>query len=184
MVAAAVVASAMATGQTLSAAPDVPTVVLHLTSLIDVPPNDLANAQKTAAESYARIGVRLVWTDVLARAADGALHLEVILLGEQTADGKNANRTAFGQAGRATGRAYIYCARIADYARHSGSDPARVLALVLAHEVGHMLLPQHSHTPSGLMRGTWTGRIVRVPHFTADQAVTIRTLLTTATAAN
>jgi hypothetical protein len=186
VVVAAMVASAMGTGQAVAASPDMPTVVLHVAALIEVPADQLADAQKTASQTYAHIGVRLVWTGGFARtaAADGALHLDVILIGAAAADRMNANRTAFGQAIRAAQRAYIYLGRIVDHARHTSVDPAWVLALVLAHEVGHMLLPEYSHAPSGLMRATWDGRIVDVPDFAADQAATIRTLLTTTTAAN
>jgi hypothetical protein len=176
------VGTAIAPGRALGAPPDWPTVVLHVTPMVHVPADRLANAQKIATRTYANIGVRIVWTNGYARAAapDGALHLDVILVGEAAADSKNSNRTAFGQAGRVIRRAYIYYSRITDHARLTDGDPVWVLALVLAHEVGHMLLPEYSHSLSGLMRAKWEGRIEIVPDFAADQAATIRSLLTTA----
>jgi hypothetical protein len=181
VVAATLVASVIGPGRALGASPDMPTVVLHVNHLVDVPADQLAEAQKIATRTYANIGVRLVWTGGFARATapDGALHLDVILLGAAAADRKNANRMAFGQAGRVIRRAYIYYSRIADHARETSTHLAMILAFVLAHEVGHMLLPEYSHAPSGLMRARWEGRLMFVPDFAADQAATIRALLTT-----
>jgi hypothetical protein len=158
------------------------TVVLHVTDYELVPGGLLAEAQKAASDVYARIGVRLVWTDGSAKlaAADGSLHLDVTILNATMTARRAPAPGTFGQASYITRCAYIYYRRIIWYALQSGSDPARVLALVLAHEVGHMLLPEYSHAPSGLMRATWDRRIVHVPDFMPAQAATIRTMLTSA----
>jgi hypothetical protein len=183
-VVAAIVVTLIAPGRALGAPLEMPIVVLHVTPHVDVPADRLANAQKIATRTYAKIGVRLVWTGGLARAAaaDGALHVDVLLLGEDDANAKNPKRTAFGQAGREIRRAYIFYSRITDHARRTKGDSTLVLAFVLAHEVGHVLLPEHSHASSGLMRGNWEGRIDCVPDLDPDQAATIRTLLSEALA--
>src|SRR5262249_47183034 len=107
---------------------------------------------------------------------DGALHLNVILLSaEMTARRQPAPAPmTLGQASRETRRAFIYSARVINHAIQTGSDPSWVLALVLAHEVGHMLLPVYSHTTSGLMRPYWEGRIAAIPDFLPSQAEEIR----------
>ena len=51
---------------------------------------------------------------------------------------------------------------------------------LLAHEIGHVLLPDHSHSPVGIMRATWEDRIVNVPGFTDEQGATMRALLAAA----
>ena len=88
-----------------------------------------------------------------------------------------SRKTVFGRASRPIRRAYIFYDRILDHARLTGSNVARLLGAVIAHEVGHLLLPAFSHSPTGIMRAHWGGRIVRVPDFTVDQGMTIRTLL-------
>jgi hypothetical protein len=140
---------------------------------------DRIEAQKRATRVYERIGVRLAWTngDAADAPADGALHLDVVVLPGDMADQKSADQTALGQAGHVTRRAYIFFSRIEAYAIQTGSDPARVLAAVLAHEIGHMLLPVYSHSPSGLMRARWIGRVGDVPDFDRQQGETIRSLL-------
>jgi hypothetical protein len=87
-----------------------------------------------------------------------------------------------GRASRPTSRAYIFYDRVFDHARMTGSDVSRLLAGVIAHEVGHLLLPALSHAPSGIMRAHWDRQMVRVPDFTVDQGATIRTRLAAARA--
>jgi hypothetical protein len=156
-----------------------PAVVLHVSDLAGVPPHDRADAQGGATRVYERIGVRLVWTngDAAHAPADGALHLDVIILTGAMADRHNANQAALGQASRVTRRAYIYYSRIVAHASRTEVDPARLLATVLAHEIGHLLLPEYSHSPDGLMQAKLWGRSPNVPDFTDEQAATIRALL-------
>jgi hypothetical protein len=169
-----------ASGRATAAPAAVRTVVLHVSDLAGVSERDRTEAENRATRVYERIGVRLAWTngDAAYAPADGAFHLDVIILPGSMADRMNANPTAFGQASHVTRRAYIYFSRIEAYALSSRSDPVCVLAAVLAHEIGHMLLPDYSHSPWGLMRAEWTGRIVDVPNFDRKQATTIRSALT------
>ena len=189
----AIVAAAVATltgGRAMASPGDVAPLVLHVTDYthlktreLAMKPGDLLEAERLATEVYARIGVRVVWTDGCAAGAagDGALHLDVILLSaEMTARRQpTPGPMTFGQASRETRRAFIYSARVINHAIQTASDPRWVLALVLAHEVGHMLLPQYSHSTSGLMRPYWEGRIVAIPDFLPSQGEEIRSRLTT-----
>jgi hypothetical protein len=88
----------------------------------------------------------------------------------------------FGSAAGPAKRAYIFFNRIADHATLTHSDVRRVVGLVIAHEVGHLRLPAFPHSPSGIMRAHWDGRILDVPRFTGEQGTTIRTRLAAATA--
>ena len=53
------------------------------------------------------------------------------------------------------------------------SNVGYLLGVVVAHEVGHILLPAYSHSPSGIMRANWEGRLIDIPGFTKVQAATI-----------
>ena len=57
-----------------------------------------------------------------------------------------------GRAAGPTGRAYILTPRVAAVAARHRRDFDRLLGRVIAHEVGHLLLPPHSHSASGIMR--------------------------------
>ena len=155
------------------------TVVAHVRDYQQVVPGDLTEAEQVASDVYARIGIQLVWAKGAAQLAepDGNLHVDVAIMTGAMADKDMPDALAFGKASHHTKRANIYFTRLRTYAVNTGSGQARVFGLVLAHELGHVLLPEYSHTPSGLMRATWNGRIAHVPGFEASQATTIRETL-------
>ena len=150
-----------------------------MTNNAQVPAGQFAEARRAVVTVYANIGVHVIWAGGVAATApvDGALHLDVILLNAAMAKRHQPNTAAFGQASRETKRAYIFCERTLEHAHSTGTDPGRMLGLVLAHEIGHMLLPRHSHTAAGLMKAEWIGTITAIPEFLPEQAETIRTLL-------
>ena len=182
LAAAAMVGALIGVVPTLAtASPDAPrSVVLHVRDYARVNAGELAFAQKEAARIYERAGVRLRWTDGSARLApvDGNLHLDVLILNGSGMERKLPEPTVFGAAGRATGRAYICYPRIVDHIRRRGGNQSILLGFVLAHEIGHLILPENSHSMSGLMRATWEGRMVAVPDFLPAQAKAVRTIVT------
>lgn len=164
-----------------SAEPNAPvTVVVHLSDQDHVPARELAHAQTLVTETYARSGIRLVWTDGSAKLAvtDGNLHVDVFILNTDQIERTKPAAGVFGQASHITERAYIFYARLFQQAIRHGGEPARALALVMAHELGHVLLPEYSHTPTGLMRAHWEGRVTAIPDFLPAQAATMRAMLT------
>jgi hypothetical protein len=144
-----------------------------------MPENELKEAERLASEVYARVGVEVVWTDGYAAQAphDAALHLDVLILTTAMTAQRRPPAQAFGQAAHETRHAFIYGARIIEHAIQTRSDPTRVLGLVLAHELGHLLLPTYSHTASGLMRATWEGPVTVIPAFLPAQAARIQSQL-------
>lgn len=165
-----------------------PTVVLHVTDYAQVSRSDLAEAEELATGIYREAGVRTIWIEGAAATvlADDAFHVDVILLSKEMVAQKcrldAIPDAAFGAATQSPRRAYIFYPRIAGHAARTQGAISRLLAGLLAHEIGHVLLPANGHSTSGVMRGTWDGRIVRVPGFTKAQAATIRSLLTVANA--
>jgi hypothetical protein len=155
-------------------------IVLHLSDFYHLPPNELDSAKHWAERPYARIGVHVVWSDGAAATApsDGARHFDVVILSEGMTREKMPVDDALGEASAVTARAYIHYSRILAFSRRTTSDPLTVLAMVMAHELGHMLLPGSIHTSAGLMRGHWEGFIAGVPPFLSAQAAAIRATLT------
>ena len=160
-------------------------VILHLDDFAHVSSRDLVEAQRQVTRVYRAAGVRAVWTDGSARTAppDGAFHVDVALLSKdmvtRTCRSDGIAEQVFGRASRPIGRAFIFYDRIADRATLTASSVAVLLATVIAHEVGHLLLPEAGHSSFGIMRDSLEGRIVRVPLFTGDEATALRKLLAT-----
>jgi hypothetical protein len=156
-----------------------PVLVIHVKDYQGVPAGEMREAQTVVRRVYARIGVDLVWTTGAARIApyDGNRHVDVVIMDQQMTDRDAPDAHAFGKGNMLIHRATIYFPRIVAHARITQSNPSRVLALVLAHEIGHTLLPEYSHTSSGLMRPLWEGSIVHVPGFAREQGDAIRSAL-------
>jgi hypothetical protein len=82
-----------------------------------------------------------------------------------------------GQAARPTGRAYIFTHRVTEIGVQYGRDFAWVLGQVLAHEVGHLVLPTYSHSSRGIMRAGLIVRSTTNQLFTTEQGAAIRTFV-------
>jgi hypothetical protein len=75
--------------------------------------------------------------------------------------------------------AFVLYSRIARVADRDNVDRSSVLAIVMAHEIGHLLLPDSRHSAAGLMRGVWdredfSNAVSGVLRFSAHQADLIR----------
>ena len=165
------------------------TIVVHVANYAALSPHVLAGARARVEQVYEGIGVRTVWVeseDTVGPREDGRRHLTVILLSRDMAEKKIlAQRIpdhVLGQAHLASGRAYIFCDRIAAV---PGAPTLFPLALgnVIAHEMGHLVLRENSHSHNGLMRANADLHAIHLQNFDSSQASTIRTMLLEPTAA-
>ena len=92
-------------------------------------------------------------------------------LAQRKIDGGHIGQNVLGKATHDTARAYIFCHRITaaiDYSR----DFRTALGRVLAHEVGHLVLPVYSHSGTGIMRAV-VDLYGTPPPFSRDQVAMI-----------
>jgi hypothetical protein len=76
---------------------------------------------------------------------------------------KGSSKTEAGFAAVTAGpyrRAYVFYDRVKTFSNMIEAMPNNksvglVLGHVIAHELGHLLIPGHAHTPVGIMRGEW-----------------------------
>lgn len=159
------------------------TIVLHVVNYAALSGDVLDVAMARVAMVYERIGVRIVWVDGERSAEqrqDDRLHLSILLLSRDMAEKKisadGINDGVLGQAHVSSGRASIFCDRIA-------ATPGALLHFsislgdVIAHEAGHLLLGANSHSRSGIMRAHTNVRALHLQSFDKTQAGTIRTSL-------
>ena len=158
------------------------TIVLHVVNSAALP-GDILNAAKGRVEMvYERIGVRILWVDsdrAVKKHQDDGLHLTVMLLSRDMVQKKTLaegiSKGALGQAHSASGRAYIFCDRIATM---SGANPLAIrIGAVIAHEVGHLVLPENSHSRSGVMGADMDVHAIHLQSFNETQARTIHAAL-------
>jgi hypothetical protein len=160
------------------------TIVLHVDDFASLLPGDLVTAETVVRRTFAAAGVRTVWRLGRDKAPriEGARYLKVLVLSRQmgerkiSIDGVGAN--VLGQAAKEGGRAYIFSHRVVALAARNGRDLGSLLGRVIAHEVGHLVLPEYGHSATGIM----TAGLNLAPNadaaFTLEQAATIRRTLT------
>ena len=86
-----------------------------------------------------------------------------------------------GQAHLSSGRAHIFCDRIATMPGAIGFFAIR-LGDIIAHEVGHLVLRTNSHSRNGIMRAHVGVHAIHLQSFDERQARTIRATLMNLTA--
>jgi len=165
-----------------------PTIVLHVVNFAALSHDVLNGARDRVAMVYKDIGVRTVWVDseeAVRKHLDGGLHLTVMLLPQDLSESKisaeGISNDALGQAHFANGRAYIFCDRVATML---GTKLFAIqLGAVIAHEVGHLVLPEKSHSRSGVMRAEIdVQHAIHLQRFDKTQAGIIRNTLIKPTA--
>ena len=132
---------------------------------------------------YEGIGVSTKWVVGQGSARtyhDGQLHLTVLLLSREMTERQTTAReigdNVLGQAHMASGRASIFCDRIA-VTPGASKILAIPLGAVIAHEVGHLLLPVNGHSWGGIMSADMDMHTTALQSFNAMETRAIRTML-------
>jgi len=136
-----------------------------------ISPETWQAAQNVATRILDRTGIETVWLDC-SLAADGqhlipdcalpATPTDIILRLVPTSQ---ATRAHFGDATlgiaapsekNTTASASVFCDRVEKLSKGGHASLAVILGHAAAHEIGHLLLGSNSHSPFGLMRGSWS----------------------------
>ena len=149
------------------------TVRLQLRNEARVSDDVLEESRNEVARIFARAGFDVLWVDEAPRIT---VKIVAHVIGYARAASPVmgvALRTADGPI------AQVFFRRVEEFARIHRADLGTMLGHVMAHEVGHLLMPTLSHSPTGLMRGVWDDAQVRdaaggALTFTDGQAEKIR----------
>lgn len=186
-----VMAGASMSGAQEALHPAPPKVRLLVVNRAKLRPEMLAAAEDDATTIYRAAGVQTIWVNAGPRDAsyDYAVDFTVMIVsGHETRTmAAHKDQDAMGFAiGDSTddsslnGMAFVLFDRVEDNATKHHVSISRVLGEVIAHEVGHLLLPLNSHSDRGIMRAAWNLRSSLLEYFTSAQADTIRQRLTLA----
>jgi hypothetical protein len=133
-------------------------LVLQLHNLAGAPPVVVAAAASETTRLYAAIGVDVAWRTGAPSEDGSEAAIRVIVLPRETGD---LQRTADAVMGAVVPRgsrasvAYIFYRRVRTEAERNGASIVQVLACAIAHELGHLLMPEAGHSSIGLMRARW-----------------------------
>src|SRR5262245_26349969 len=140
-----------------------PTLQIHIRDYASVPKFALSSAVAEATAIFKGTGVRLEWT--VRKSSDPADHppearlptnrITVHVLPSPRDGSITQDPTKLGAvpgADRGGRIAYLFSSRIEVVARRTSVEFGVLLGMVLAHEMGHVLLKGQPHTRSGIMR--------------------------------
>jgi hypothetical protein len=164
---------AMAVGQT---------VVIQVENDARIPATDLAQMERLVERSYLAIGVRTIWDHgEVALDDQRGLRVHVRLLSRTRADRKITTERirgdVLGQTNRQARIVYIFCRRIVEASMKYSHEYTRILGLVVAHELAHVLLPAGSHSDTGVMKGRANLWAKLAHDFTPEEGAAIRSML-------
>ena len=161
-----------------------PVVIVHVDDRANVPAGDLAGARREVDVIFAEAGVAIAWTtrrfpaSIIGPAArDGRRHVALLLVNTDEVPGEPSSGCTLGFAARKPAVAYAFYNRIAELGEIRPIDLRVVLGRVIAHELGHVLLPPNAHSPHGIMRSNLDLEPVNPDRFTAAQARALRSVL-------
>ena len=138
-----------------NAQPVRPTLLVMLQNDAHVDSDLAAKAQSEVARLFDAIDVDLVWVTEVPAAG---IRLRVISLTTwEPPDKIPASVLGYTQVapGKRGTRAYVFWSRVERASFSFTASLDKVLAVAIAHEIGHMLLPDGKHAKSGLMAAPW-----------------------------
>jgi hypothetical protein len=144
-------------------------IAIQLVVPASAPESTVAAARQVATDILQTAGIQPVWADCRVRTP--CLHLQ-ILAKTIPLHGDTAGYTV-------TDYAVVSYPAAAAAAMSCGESVAVVLGAAMAHELGHLLLPPPSHSPTGIMSPRLTCRELTLAargelRFTPDQVRTLR----------
>jgi hypothetical protein len=169
-----------------------PGITLRVYNYARVPSPILVHAKHDASNIFRRAGVATTWLDCRLSVAEsptpacdrpfGQADLILRLLSSSMARRLATNRdvcgVALGVKDPPATYAYIFYGCVLDLANTGYIVEGGILAAVMAHEVGHLLLGP-GHSPTGIMRAKWTREDLATIHvgfllFTLHQSALLR----------
>jgi len=170
-------------------------ITVRVYNYAQVPPNDLARAESEAGSILRRAGVETVWLDCPLSVAElerypacnqpaGQTHLSLKIVPRSMAQRYGLSSTTMGFAllssnGNGGSESFVFYGWVERLAELQYAPRHAILAHMMAHEIGHLLLNTNSHFPVGIVRAEWAQEDLQRAsreglQFTAQQAELIR----------
>lgn len=177
-----VVLASMGVGLEGADGSDKVTVRVTIENAAAVPRRILDGAQHDATRIYKHAGIDIAWVGRDdAACCTGSRVIRVVLPSLKNADAylrlEHVDKHALADANAAASLVHIFWDRLTTSASRRGRDEAGLLGVVLAHEIGHVLLPGTGHSLTGIMEASVELRMLAPLRFTAQQSEAMRGLL-------
>jgi len=183
LAAAIVTATLAATTPAFAQNRDVMPLMVLVDNIAGVPINVLEKSRRATTRIFRELDVDIIWLDKrdvrLTNPAVLKSTIVVHVLPHETNAHSKIAHEALGVALPGTRFAWVFYDRIAALPGHGDNDLGCSLGHVIAHEIGHLLLPTRAHSPSGIMMAGLDGQRAAqgALFFTRGQARQIRSRL-------
>jgi hypothetical protein len=172
----------VAQSDSASVAPAMPVAaVVRIDNPAQVSADRLQLAEERATEVFRRIDVRLAWIDTDTAIREAVAPYTVVVLAVPSRGsgrgGLLSMDDVLGVAAPAARRAYVYFDRVAGMRIGSPRTVDSILGDVIAHELGHLMLPPPGHSATGIMRPNVSFDGSAIETFNGAQARQIRSRL-------
>ena len=163
-------------------------VFVHIENYAAVPPEHIAHARQQLAHVYDAAGVRV---ESSAESGHGRCErqftVHVAVLAGTSADrfvkAGNITRKVVAQASSDARRIYVLWERVGAAVDRHAVGRGDALGLVVAHELGHVLLPGRGHSRNGIMQAEYTVHLSYRLKFSAEEAWAMQRFIATQNAA-
>ena len=157
-----------------------PPLLVMVHNPANAPPVIVNRARDEVARLFGLIGVEIVWAS---HVPPPGTRVRIVSLVTWEPREDQIPPSALGYTLTAPGTrgvlAYVFWPRVMRASERYTARPDYVLAVAIAHEIGHMLLPDDSHATHGLMEAHWDSGHFRLAsagllHFSPESAALIR----------
>jgi hypothetical protein len=146
-----------------------------------VPPDVLRDVKRIVNDVMDGAGIKVDWRDVryplsVRESSTLARAFAIDLVNAPLPEGgsEHVRLDVLGSAAREVNHAFVFVNRVQIAASTLPVDVPTVLAHVISHELGHLLLPPDSHSPDGVMRASLDFARPQSNRFTLQQAWAMR----------
>ena len=151
-------------GAISASAPPGFTITIHVYNYAAAPDKTLARAKEEAGRIFRNAGLTALWVDHALSAGDlryphrsteswDGTHFVLRLL---TLSREGSSINAMGEALSLVEIANVFMNRVTEQAAIAEVSVSRMLGHAIAHEIGHLLLGDNSHSPGGIMGAPWS----------------------------
>lgn len=169
---------ASVTGVETAEASETVTVRVRVENAADIPRRIIDGAQADATRIYRDAGIEIVWLNRDDEETRGNRVIRVIVPTLKGADTYlrlgHVDKNALAEADAGTRLIHVFWERLQTSASRQGREEGGLLGVVLAHEIGHVLLPGAGHSPTGVMRAAVEVRMLAPLRFTNQQSEAMR----------
>ncbi len=155
------------------------TIVVNFSNRTEALESEVLLAQAQCSRIFAAINVHIQWGDVNEKNAtsEEVFYVVIRLSPYKLIENRPNTSDILGMAFPDTRVAFIFSDQVKRFGDCTHLEGCSLLGIVIAHEIGHLVLPGSRHTTQGVMAKSLDSKQTKEPRFTPKEAKAIRLFL-------